>query len=93
MGIVGLIGSYILYGYSILLWARFVLEWIRQVAPQWRPRGLTLFLAETTFTLTDPPIKFVRRFVKPVRLGVVAIDFSWTIVLVVVYILMGWLSK
>lgn len=91
MSILGLVGHYVLYAYSVLLWARFVLEWIRQATPQWRPRGIMLFLAETTFTLTDPPIKFVRRFVKPVRLGVVAIDFSWTIVLVAVYIAMSWL--
>ncbi|MEN9740570.1 MAG: hypothetical protein RLZ72_836, partial [Actinomycetota bacterium] len=41
-----------------------------------------MVLAEITYTLTDPPLKLVRRFVKPVRLGGAAIDFSWTIVLV-----------
>ncbi len=90
MNIAGIIGWYLLWAYSVLLWARFVLEWIRQAAPQWRPRGLILGVAEFAYTVTDPPIKFVRRFVKPVRLGVVAIDFSWTIVLVLVYIAMSW---
>ncbi len=48
-----------------------------------------LVIAELTFTVTDPPLKLIRRFVRPVRLGGVAIDFSWTILLVVVYILMS----
>ncbi len=80
----------ILWCFSALLWVRFIVEWIRQVAPQWRPRGLLLVIAEATFTVTDPPIKFVRRFVKPLRIGAVAIDFSWTIVLFVVYLAMSW---
>jgi YggT family protein len=32
--------------------------------------------AEVVYTVTDPPLKFIRRFVRPVRLGGVAIDFS-----------------
>lgn len=80
----------LLWIYSALLWARFILEWIRQIAPQWRPRGIVLVLAEVTFTATDPPIRFVRRFVKPLRIGAVAIDFSWTIVLFVTYLAMSW---
>lgn len=79
-----------LWIYSALLWARFILEWIRQVAPQWRPKGLVLVFAELTFTATDPPIRFVRRFVKPLRIGAVAIDFAWTIVLFAVYLAMSW---
>ena len=82
----------ILWLYSALLWTRFIVEWIRQIAPQWRPRGIVLFVAETTLTLTDPPIRFVRRFVKPLRVGAVAIDFSWTIVLLAVYFAMGWVA-
>jgi YggT family protein len=76
-----------LWVYTLILWARLIIETLRQFRPDWRPRGLGLVLAEITYTLTDPPLKLVRRFVKPVRLGGAAIDFSWTIVLVAVYIL------
>jgi YggT family protein len=48
-----------------------------------------LYGAEFAYTATDPPINFVRRFVKPVRLGGAYIDFSWTIVLIAVYIAMS----
>jgi YggT family protein len=78
-----------LWIYTLILWARLVLEWVRQFRPDWRPRGVMLVVAEVTFTVTDPPLKFIRRFVRPVRLGGAAIDFSWTILLVIVYILMS----
>lgn len=75
--------------YTLLLWARLILEWVRMFRPDWRPKGLVLYGAEFAYTVTDPPIKFVRRFVKPVRLGGAYIDFSWTIVLIAVYIAMS----
>jgi YggT family protein len=80
-----------LWLYTLLLWARLILEWVRMFRPDWRPRGLVLYGAEFAYTVTDPPIKFVRRFVKPVRLGGAYIDFSWTIVLIGVYIAMSFL--
>jgi YggT family protein len=46
-----------------------------------------LVLLEVVYSITDPPILFVRRFVPPLRLGSVALDTSFLIVLVVVYLL------
>ena len=79
----------ILWVFSALLWARFILEWIQQIAPQWRPRGLLLIIAEATYTVTDPPLRFLRRFIKPLRIGAVAIDLSWTLLLFGTYIAMS----
>jgi YggT family protein len=90
MPAVGYILWVILWSFSALLWIRFIIDWVRQIAPQWRPRGLVLVIAEATFTVTDPPLKFVRRFIKPLRIGAVAIDFSWTILLFAVYLAMSW---
>lgn len=81
-----------LWVYTLILWARLVLEWVRQFRPDWRPRGVVLIAAELVYTLTDPPLKFIRRFVRPVRLGGVAIDFSWAILLIAVYILMSFVG-
>ena len=87
MQIVSVVLGTILWIYTLVLWARLVIDTMRQFRPDWRPRGVALILAELVYTVTDPPLKLVRRFVKPVRLGGAAIDFSWTIVLVAVYIL------
>jgi YggT family protein len=64
-----------------VMWARFILDFVAMLAREWRPRGFLLVLAELVYTITDPPVKAVRRVVPPLRAGGVAIDFSWTIVL------------
>ncbi|MEN9737153.1 MAG: hypothetical protein RJA26_386 [Actinomycetota bacterium] len=81
---------------EILLWsfiARFVLDLVLSVNPQFRPRGLFLVLAEIVMTVTDVPLKFLRRFIKPLRLGPVALDFSWTIAILLVSILQGLVAR
>jgi len=49
-------------------------------ARNWRPRGFVLAIAEVVFAITDPPLKFVRRFVPPLRLGAVNLDLSFIVV-------------
>jgi len=81
---------------EILLWsfiARFVLDLVLSVNPQFRPRGLILVLAEIVMTVTDVPLRFLRRFIKPLRLGPVALDFSWTIAILLVSILQGLVAR
>ena len=39
---------------------------------EWRPKGGFLVLAEGIYTVTDPPIKFFRRFIPPLRVGAIA---------------------
>ena len=67
--------------FILLLFARLVLDLIQSVSPQWRPRGAVLWIAEVVYTVTDPPVKFVRRFVPPLRLGPVMLDLSFLILL------------
>jgi YggT family protein len=70
-----------------LLLVRLVVDWVQYFARSWTPHGPVLFLLEIVYTVTDPPIRFVRRFVPPLRLGSVALDTSFLIVLVAVYLL------
>ncbi|WP_213816355.1 YggT family protein [Glaciihabitans sp. dw_435] len=79
----------VLVVFFILMWARFALDLVSSFNRNFRPRGLGLVLAVFTFSVTDPPLRFVRRFVKPVRLGGASLDFGWSIVMLVVIILMS----
>lgn len=82
----------ILYGivwfFLILLFVRLVVDWVQIFARQWSPSGVLLVVLETVYTITDPPIKAVRRFVPPLRLGQVALDLSFMLVFVVCWILL-----
>ena len=87
IAIIALLAYAALTIFIILMWVRFVLDLIATYSRQWRPRGAALVLAEAVYSVTDPPVRAVRRVVKPVRLGAVMIDFSWSIVLLVAIIL------
>ncbi len=76
----------------IAMWARFVLDWVQVLNPGWRPRGVLVVLAEVSYTITDPPIKAVRRVIPPLQLGSIRLDLAWTIVLIVLLILMSLVS-
>ncbi|HSV40823.1 MAG TPA: YggT family protein [Nocardioidaceae bacterium] len=84
---VGYFINFVLYLYLGLLFARLVVEWVQAFARSWTPHGPLLVILEVVYTLTDPPINFVRRFVPPIRIGSVAIDVAFIIVLVFVYVL------
>lgn len=73
---IGIILSYVLWLYQVVLLARIVISLVEAFVPQWRPRGFLLLVAEVVYTLTDPPIKFLRRFVRPLRLGQISLDLS-----------------
>ena len=48
-----------------------------------------LVLAEVVFSVTDPPIKVVRRVIPPLRVGGAALDFAWSIVMLACIILIS----
>jgi YggT family protein len=81
----------VLYGalsiFILIMWVRLILDFVVNFNRGWRPSGVGLVLAEVAFSVTDPPIKFVRRFLPPVRFGGIALDFAWTIVILVAIVL------
>ncbi|QWZ10330.1 YggT family protein [Nocardioides panacis] len=87
MQTVGAILLLVLNVFLGLMLIRLVVDWVQVFARSWSPKGPVLFVLEIVYTITDPPILFVRRFVPPLRLGAVMLDTSFLIVLVVVYLL------
>ncbi len=77
----------ILQIFVLALFGRLILDYVRIFAAQWRPRGLILIIAEAIYAITDPVMKFVRRFIPPLRLGPVAIDLSFILIFIVVQML------
>jgi len=67
--------------YVLILIARLVLEYVSIFARDWRPKGPLLLISETVFTLTDPPLKAIRKVVPNLRIGSVALDLSFIILL------------
>ncbi|MES9605569.1 YggT family protein [Actinomadura sp. NPDC048032] len=87
MNIVGSVLQGVLYLFLLFLIGRLVLEVLQSFARQWKPTGVVLVIAEATYTVTDPPLKLLRRFIPPIRLGNVALDLSFTVLILVVWVL------
>ena len=80
--------TYALTIYLVLLVGRMIFGWVQVFAREWRPKGIVLVIAEAIYTVTDPPLKFLRRFIPPLRIGMVAMDLSFMVLFIVVLILL-----
>jgi YggT family protein len=87
VGLVKIILTYVLYFYLLLLLGRLIFSWIQAFSRSWTPHGLVLVIAEAVFTATDPPLKFLSRFIPVLRLGSVALDLSFMVLFFAVLIL------
>ena len=89
MSVVGQILHGLLWAFIALLWIRFIVDWVQVFARSWSPSGPVLVLLEVVYSVTDPPIKTLRRVIPPLRLGSVALDLSFIIVLIAAYLLLN----
>jgi len=80
--------TYVLTIYLVILIGRMIFSWVQVFARDWRPSGILLVIAEGIFTITEPPLQLLRRFIPPLRLGMVAMDLSFMVLFIVVLILL-----
>jgi YggT family protein len=84
VGIVKIVLFYVLSIYLVILLGRLIFSWIQTFSRSWAPSGPLLIVAEVVFTATDPPLRFLRRYIPAVRLGTVALDLSFMVLFFVV---------
>ena len=75
--------------YVLVLLVRLVLDWIPFFNREWRPKGAGLVAAEVVYTVTDPPLKLFRRFIPPLRVGQIAIDFGFSLTMLLCFVLLS----
>jgi YggT family protein len=86
--LVRLVLYWVLFLFWLFLTARVVVELVRAFSREWRPAGGVAVTLETIYTVTDPPVRLVRRLIPMVRIGGVGLDLSIMVLLLVVFILM-----
>ena len=89
MQILGLTLYYILFFFIALLWIRFIVDWVQVFARRWEPHGPLLVALEGVYTATDPPIVALRKVIPPLRIGSVALDLSFLLVMVTAWLLLN----
>ena len=92
MDIVKSVIGFVLYLYLLVLFARLVLGWVQVFSRDWRPKGVVLVIAEAVYSLTDPPLNALRRVLPPLRIGGVALDLAFFVLVLVVYVLLAIVS-
>jgi YggT family protein len=78
----------LLWFFIAMLWIRFVVDWVQVFARAWTPHGPLLVLLEVVYSVTDPPIKALRRVIPPLRIGSISLDLSFLIVMISAYVLL-----
>jgi YggT family protein len=79
----------LLYLYFWVMIGRLVIDYVQIFSRSWSPSGGVLVLVEGIYSLTDPPLKFFRRFIPPLRIGAVSLDLSFIVVIILLQIAMG----
>lgn len=75
-----------------VLWARIILDLVRQLRRDWKPSGFWLLLSVWLLRVTDPPLRLVRRVVKPLRVGGVMLDLAMLVLMLALILLIAIIS-
>ena len=88
MQLVGSLIHSVLWIFLLLLFARMILSWVPVLVRDWEPRGPMLVVAESVYSVTDPPLRALRRVLRPVRVGNIQLDLAFIGLYILVSILM-----
>jgi len=86
---IGTLLASILQLFLFALLGRLILDYVRMFARNWKPSGLSLYLVEAIYAITDRPMRFVGRFIPPLRIGAASLDMSFIVLFFGVQLLMG----
>ncbi|NQW71154.1 MAG: YggT family protein [Actinobacteria bacterium] len=89
MSAVGEILATILWLYWLVFIGRLIFDFVQVFARSWRPSGILLLIAEGIYTVTDPPLRLLRRVIPPLRIGGMQFDLAFLIVLIGLQILIS----
>lgn len=73
--------------FLVLLFLRLIFEYVFMLARGFKPTGLVAMLLELVFSLTDPPLKALRKVLPPLRVGGVSLDLAFLVLFILVSIL------
>lgn len=89
MAAIGQVIATVLWLYWLVLIGRLVFDFVQIFARSWQPRGPLLILAEVIYSLTDPPLRLLRRVIPPLKLGGIQFDLAFLVLIIVVQILIN----
>ena len=89
MGVVADVVYFALQVFRLFLIFRLIMEYVFLLARSYRPTGAVAVALELAYSVTDPPLKALRRVIPPLRIGQVSLDLGFIILFIVVSILLN----
>ena len=77
--------GFVLSLYSYVLFARMIMSWVLALS-QYRPSGAAAVAFEAVYTVTDPPLRLLRRWIPAINVGRGSFDLSFFVLAMVVYV-------
>lgn len=78
--------------YLLVLFIRMILDWVLVLMPRWYPRGVVATLIRVIYALTEPPLRWLRRYIPPLPMGRIQLDVSFMVLyflLILIEFLLG----
>lgn len=78
--------------YLLVLFIRMILDWALVLMPRWYPRGVVATLIRVIYALTEPPLRWLRRYIHPLPMGRIQLDVSFMVLyflLILIEFLLG----
>ncbi|MBU4335241.1 MAG: YggT family protein [Actinobacteria bacterium] len=79
--------------FFLILLVRLVLDWVQVFARDWRPTGPTLVIAEVAYSVTDPPLRALRKVLPPIGFGQIRFDLAFLVLALGCSLLLGILQR
>jgi len=74
--------------FLVFLIFRLIMEYVFMLARSYTPTGLVAVVLELAYSVTDPPLKALRRVLPPLRIGQISLDLAFIVLFILVRILM-----
>ena len=78
--------------FLLVLLFRLVMDYVFLFARSYEPKGVMLIATESAFTITDPPLKALRRVIPPLRIGQVSLDLAFLVLFILVQIVISFIA-
>jgi YggT family protein len=88
MRTIGTVFSTVVFLFFLTLIGRLVFDWVQVLSRDWRPKGAVLVVAELVYTITDPPLRLLRKVIPSINLGGMRIDIAFLVLMVITSLLM-----
>lgn len=79
LSLIGSIVHFLVNAYILVLFIRIILDWVAVLASAWRPRGLVSSLIDAVYQLTEPPLRWLRQYIRPIPLGPIYFDVAFIV--------------